>query len=81
MDLNTDSSISIYRNVRPEYFEHHKTESVFSSDYLQQQLDKVSASIGLSHEKLRVYSSGSIGLSIPVVQPQVRVKKVSFNRI
>jgi hypothetical protein len=52
-----------------------------TSDYLQQQMDKVSASIDLSHEKLRVYSSGSIGLSIPAVQPQVRVKKVSFNRI
>lgn len=81
MDVNTDASISIYRNVQPEYFEHHKTESVFSTDYLQQQMDKVSASIGLSHEKLRVYSSGSIGSSIPVVQPQVSVKKVSFNRI
>ena len=52
-----------------------------TSDYLQQQMDKVSASIDLSHEKLRVYSSGSIGLSIPAVQPQVKVKKVSFNRI
>ena len=81
MDLKADASISTYRNVQPEYFEHHKTESVFSTDYLQQQMDKVSASIGLSHEKLRVYSSGSIGLSIPVVQPQMKVKKVSFTRI
>lgn len=81
MDLKADASISTYRNVQPEYFEHHKTESVSSSDYLQQQMDKVSASIGLSHEKLRVYSSGSIGLSIPVVQPQMKVKKVSFTRI
>jgi hypothetical protein len=34
-----------------------------------------------SGEKLRIDSSGSIGISQPVVQTTFRVKKVSFNRI
>lgn len=49
---------------------------------LQEEFDKVTASIEESHEKLHTYSGKYIA-STPVVEelPTFRVKKVSFNRI
>ena len=76
MDVNADSSVSIYRNLQPEYFEHYKTESVFSSDCLQQQMDKVLAKIV---EIPQAYLD-----SLPEYKPKLpvsKVKKVSFTRI